>query len=126
MTRKLSPAERLAATDMWTTIRALAAWLDNANGRSDHETAMRLMKLSEEVGEVMQAYIGATGQNPRKGHTHTVADVADELCDVIVTAAVAMCLFTDDPAAHFDTKLQKIAARVGVTVVEQQLAEVTQ
>ncbi|MBB1252882.1 hypothetical protein H3146_05810 [Streptomyces sp. OF3] len=103
------------APDAWTTIRALVDWLNRENGASDHETAMRLMKLTEETGEVMQAYIGTTGQNPRKGTTHSRADVADELVDVIVTAAVALHGFTDDPAALFADKLGRIAARVGVT-----------
>lgn len=103
----------------WTTIRRLVEWLDTANTRSPHETAMRLMKLSEETGEVMQAYIGATGQNPRKGLTHSRADVADELCDVIVTAMVALHSFTPDPAGHFTEKIHRIAARVGVHTEEQ-------
>ncbi|MGW7001348.1 MazG-like family protein [Streptomyces sp. NPDC054933] len=109
----LTAEERLAC--FWPTIADLVSWLDGENGRSDHETAMRLMKLSEEAGEVMQAYIGMTGQNPRKGVTHTEADVADELCDVIVTAAVALHLFSDDPAGHLGRKVAKIAARAGRT-----------
>lgn len=95
----------------WDTIRRLVAWLDQANGTGEHETAMRLMKLTEEAGEVMQAYIGTVGQNPRKGVTHTRADVADELCDVIVTAMVALHRFTDDPEKHLAAKIQKIADR---------------
>lgn len=106
---------RLRAASPWPTVAALAAWLDESNGTGPHETSMRLMKLTEEVGEVTQAYIGLQGQNPRKGVTHTEADVADELCDVIVTAMVALHSFTDDPAGHFAGKLQKIAARVGAT-----------
>lgn len=95
----------------FSTIAQLAAWLDASNGTGDHETAMRVMKLSEEVGEVTEAYIGMVGQNPRKGVTHTATDVADELCDVIVTALVALHRFTDDPEQHLNTKLQKIADR---------------
>lgn len=101
-------------TDTWPTIAALTEWLDEANGRDPHQTAMRLMKLSEEVGEVTEAYIGMVGQNPRKGVTHSASDVADELCDVIVTAMVALGSFADDPEQHLATKLAKIAARVGV------------
>lgn len=104
----------MTTPDTWTTIRGLVDWLDRENGNSDHETAMRLMKLSEETGEVMQAYIGATGQNPRKGTTHSRAEVADELCDVIVTAAVALHRFTDDPEGLLAEQLGRIAARVGV------------
>jgi len=100
-----------AAPDLWATVAALVAWLDASNGTSTHEQAMRLMKLSEETGEVMQAYIGMTGQNPRKGTTHTAADVADELCDVIVTAMVALHDFTPDPRRHLAVKVQRIADR---------------
>ncbi|MFK8851183.1 MazG-like family protein [Streptomyces sp. Ac-502] len=100
--------------DHWATIRRLVAWLDQENGRSQHETTLRLLKLTEEAGEVAQAWIGVIGQNPRKGVTHTRADVAEELCDVIVTAAVALASITDDPATVLDGKLDKIAARSGV------------
>ena len=72
---------------------------------------MRLMKLAEESGEVMQAYIGATGQNPRKGRTHTSEDVASELCDVILTAAVALHRFSGDPAAALDARIREVARR---------------
>lgn len=34
----------------WQTVRQLVAWLDRANGTGPHETAMRLMKLTEEAG----------------------------------------------------------------------------
>ncbi|MEU3125853.1 MazG-like family protein [Streptomyces sp. NPDC006874] len=97
--------------DHWTTIRGLVTWLDQQNGRSQQEITLRLLKLSEETGEVAQAWIGTTGQNPRKGITHSVEDVADELCDVIVTAAVALASLVDDPAGHLNTKLTRIAGR---------------
>src|SRR5690606_13424156 len=66
---------------------------------------------AEESGEVMQAYVGATGQNPRKGRTHSSADVATELCDVILTAAVALHRFSDDPAAALDERIREVARR---------------
>lgn len=97
--------------DQWATIRRLVEWLDDSNGVGEHETAMRLMKLAEEAGEVMQAYIGVRGQNPRKGRTHTSSDVATELCDVILTAAVALHRFTDDPAAALEEKIRQVALR---------------
>ncbi len=53
-----------------------------------------MLKLSEEVGEVSEAVIGATGQNPRKGITHTWDDVEAELCDVVITALVALGTLT--------------------------------
>lgn len=98
-------------TDQWSTIRDLVAWLDLENGRSNAEIGLRLLKLAEENGEVAQAWIGCTGQNPRKGITHTRDDVAAELVDVMVTAAVALTSITDDPAAVLDAAIQRIAAR---------------
>ncbi|MET9445048.1 MazG-like family protein [Streptomyces sp. NPDC006610] len=101
----------MISTEQWATIRGLVAWLDSENGRSDTEIGLRILKLTEEAGEVAQAWIGAVGQNPRKGVTHSRHDVADELCDVIVTAAVALASIVRDPAEHLDTKLATIAGR---------------
>ena len=53
-----------------------------------------------------------TGQNPRKGFTHTRADVADELCDVIIAATVALHSFTTTPPAVLDAKLHAVARRL--------------
>ncbi len=97
--------------DQWTTVLRLVDWIDRENGRSPHETAMRIMKVTEEAGEVAAAYIGMTGQNPRKGITHSRADVEAELCDVILTAAVALASLTPDPAAVLDANLRKVADR---------------
>ncbi|WP_329562614.1 MazG-like family protein [Kitasatospora sp. NBC_01266] len=99
------------STADWQTIRQLVAWLDQANGTGPHERAMRVMKLTEEAGEVVQAYIGLQGQNPRKGVTHTEQQVADELCDVIVTAMVALHGFTPDPEQHLAGKIRSIHER---------------
>lgn len=103
----------MITTDQWSTIHRLVAWLDQTNGRDQHEITLRLLKLTEETGEVAQAWIGATGQNPRKGVTHTRADVAEELVDVIVTASVALVSIAGDTAPSvLAEKLNKIASRV--------------
>ncbi|MFG2962288.1 MazG-like family protein [Streptomyces sp. NPDC048288] len=90
----------------------IAAALNAANGTAEHETAMRLMKVTEEAGEASAAYIGMTGQNPRKNITHTTADVAEELCDVIIAATVALHSFTAAPAADLTAKLDAVARRL--------------
>ena len=69
---------------VWDHIARTLAWLDAANGRGPHETAVRVMKIAEETGEAVAAYIGMTGRNPRKGITATPDDVAGELCDVVL------------------------------------------
>lgn len=81
----------------------------------DHQgddPAPRLMKLSEEVGEVVQAFIGFKGWNKRKGFNHTAKDVADELCDVIITAKVALHDWVEDPESYLANHEEKIARRV--------------
>ncbi|MEU7149144.1 MazG-like family protein [Streptomyces sp. NPDC045456] len=99
-------------TALWPAIRGFVAWLDEKNGRSPQEIALRILKISEEVGEVAQAYIGMTGQNPRKGVTHTREDVADELCDVAITALTALASLVDEPEAVFAAHLGRVQQRV--------------
>lgn len=99
----------------WDTVGRLVEWLDRGNGadgaNAETEKLLRLMKLSEEVGEVAAAVIGATGQNPRKGVTHTWGDVNAELCDVILTAMVALTTITPDARQVFAERLNHVAAR---------------
>lgn len=86
---------------MWDDIPTLVAWLNSHNELTDHEITLRILKLSEEVGEVAEARINQLAQNPRKGKWATEDDVAAELCDVIVTAAVAlMSLYGDATVAR--------------------------
>jgi len=73
---------------------------------------VRLMKLSEEVGEAMQAYIGVMGANKRKGRSHTDADVAKELADVVITAMVALHDWTDSPEEFMEDHLQRLLERI--------------
>jgi hypothetical protein len=82
--------------DIFKDVAAITQWLDNANGSIPEDDAMRIMKLSEEIGETVSAYIGMTGQNPRKGVTHTQADLCKELADVAITAMCAIAHFTRD------------------------------
>ena len=101
--------------DQWAAVRSLTDWLDSRNGRDDHEIGMRIMKVTEEAGEVAAAYIGMHGQNPRKGVTHISPDVQDELCDVILAAAVALSSLIGNPADVLDAKLAKVARRMAET-----------
>jgi hypothetical protein len=103
---------------LWPVTARIVTALNQTNGAGEHETAMRLMKVVEEAGEASAAYIGMTGQNPRKGTTHTRADVADELCDVIIAATVALHAFTTAPPAVLDAKLHAVARRLHEVEVE--------
>lgn len=75
---------------MKDAVLAAKAWLDENNGTEEHEITLRILKLMEEAGEVAKARIGMLGQNPRKGRTHVRDDIAEELADCIITAAVAI------------------------------------
>lgn len=80
------------ASEISEYISALSRWIDEGNSArpSEAQTWARLAKITEEAGEVVAAYIGATGQNPRKGVTHTMHDVEEELLDVAITALAAL------------------------------------
>jgi NTP pyrophosphatase (non-canonical NTP hydrolase) len=99
----------------WDTVDRLVEWLDS-NGTLPPETdrLLRIMKLSEEVGEVSEAVMGVTGQNVRKGVTHTWDDVSRELVDVIVTAMVALITITPDARGVFAECLANVAERANV------------
>ncbi len=107
-----TPAPPLPAPDLWETVDRLHGWLDSHRRHPARETLLlRMLKLSEEVGEVAQAVVGATGQNPRKGTTHTWDDVESELCDVVITALVALRTLTPEPERALAARLHAVAAR---------------
>jgi NTP pyrophosphatase (non-canonical NTP hydrolase) len=108
--------------DLWQHVTAALDWLDTANGRDDHTPAIQLLKIAEEAGEAAAAYIGMTGQNPRKGVTHTREDVAGELCDVVVTALVALATITgtaDTAQAALDRHLAWRGPRLAAALLLQ-------
>jgi NTP pyrophosphatase (non-canonical NTP hydrolase) len=100
------------AGDLWAGIDDLWTWLEASQPLDGREgLLLRVLKLSEEVGEVAEAVIGATGQNPRKGVTHTWDDVQAELCDVVITALVALRTLTPDTQEVFTRHLARVMER---------------
>ena len=96
---------------VWDHVARTVAWLDAANGRGPHETAVRVMKIAEEAGEAVAAYIGTTGTNPRKGVTATPDGLAGELCDVVLAALIALATITGG-TPHAESRLARhVAAR---------------
>ena len=72
---------------------------------------LRVMKIAEEAGEAVAAYIGTTGTNPRKGVTATDDDLAGELCDVVLAALIALATITGG-TPHAESRLARhVAAR---------------
>ena len=82
---------------IWPAVAAAREWLDRSNGTLPLELTCRILKVTEEAGEAAQAWIGALGQNPRKGVTHTHEQVAAELADVAFAALVAIASLGADP-----------------------------
>ncbi|MFD8785229.1 MazG-like family protein [Kitasatospora sp. NPDC059599] len=60
---------------------------------------LRVIEIQEEAGEVAEALLGVLGADPRKGVSHTVADLRGEHCEVITAAVVTLRDTTPDPAA---------------------------
>ncbi|WP_427922847.1 MazG-like family protein [Streptomyces sp. cg40] len=99
-------------TELWTGIEDLWTWVDTNRPLDGREgLLLRILKLSEEVGEVSEAVIGVTGQNPRKGVTHTWDDVQAELCDVVITALIALRTLTPDTQEVFTRHLARVVER---------------
>lgn len=96
---------------MWDEAGRLTEWLGEV------PVEAQLLKLSEEVGEVAEAYLGVNGLNPRKGVTHTRDDLVNEVADVMITASVAMVLLTGDhqaARAAFEAHLARVLVRTGL------------
>ncbi|MFH8937586.1 MazG-like family protein [Streptomyces griseosporeus] len=107
-----TPAAADAAAGLWDTVDALWASLEARQPVGGREgLLLAVLKLSEEVGETAQAVIGATGQNPRKGTTHSWDDVQAELCDVVFTALIALRTLTPDAREVFARHLDRVARR---------------
>src|SRR5215472_403388 len=81
----------------------------------------RISKCAEEVGEAVEAFIGCTGQNFRKGVTHKWGDVYSELCDVTLTGAYALTHFVGAEAAkqYIQLRLEYHHKRVDLPWEEQ-------
>lgn len=114
----MSTADRLAA---------LSNWIDTSppNAARDPEAVTwgRISKVAEECGEVIATFIGVTGHNPRKGVTHDIDDVVEELLDVAVTALCAVEHLTGGNAEsvdRLDDKVQRVAVRAGLEAEDGQ------
>jgi len=88
-----------------------------AYAHCDAETILwrRCTKAVQEIGEVMEALAGVVGENPRKGVTHTMDDVEDELLDVAVSALGAVAHLHDNAcevAGLLAAHVHKIHARM--------------
>jgi hypothetical protein len=89
--------------------------LDAAEGiEATAALACRILKITEEAGEAAQAFIGMTGQNPRKGVTHNRADLCAEICDVVLASLVTLA--SVDPGRWTSTFADHVAKVVTRTL----------
>jgi NTP pyrophosphatase (non-canonical NTP hydrolase) len=96
---------------VWDEVGRLHAY------HGDVPVEIRLLKLTEEVGETADAFLGVHGLNSRKGVCRSRDDLLDELADVIITAAVAMSGVTGDAEearSHLERRLATVTARAGL------------
>jgi NTP pyrophosphatase (non-canonical NTP hydrolase) len=106
------PTDSMGET-LWSDVEKLRGWLDEeaAPASAGDVKLLRVLKIGEEFGEVAEALHGALGANPRKGRSHTWQDVEKELCDVIVTAMVALATVTPDGEKLLEERLRHLVAR---------------
>lgn len=101
----------------------LSRWIDNAPANVDRDPEAlawhRVMKVTEEAGEVCAAMIGWTGGNPRKGQTHDTGDLIKELLDVAVSGLAAVEHLTDNAGLS----RSMLDAHIGFLLERAQLPE---
>ncbi|GAA3005516.1 MazG-like family protein [Kitasatospora albolonga] len=101
--------------ETWQSINVHAEHLSSASSLPlEQQWLVQTVKLQEECGEVAEAVIGALGENPRKGFSHTWDDVRAEVCDVIVTGMVMLARMGGDPAWYFEEHLRGVTDRAGL------------
>ena len=104
-------------------VNELSQWVDgNLGEASDRERLwMRVTKVSEESGEVIQALVNYTGGNPRR--TGSLADVEVELLDAALAALCAVAHLrgnTGDPIALLAAKARGVCARAGLLLADDE------
>ncbi|UXX93984.1 hypothetical protein N7U49_21490 [Streptomyces sp. AD2-2] len=85
-------------------------------GFSEEPVSKLILAIGQEYGRACQALIGVTAYNPRKGASHTMADLVTNLGDLIRAAVVALDDVDQDAAATFAANLERVHNRsLGVT-----------
>jgi NTP pyrophosphatase (non-canonical NTP hydrolase) len=99
----------------WESLANIDQWLDTKVSMEYKSQPLaqdwaRIGKVIEELGEAIRAMVGYTGQNPRKGVTHSQQEMLDELADTAITAILAMLHFTKNAAEAKDLIQSKVRA----------------
>ena len=107
---------------LWRLVEVLDQSIDDGAGPAYHEQPLaqdwaRVGKVQEEAGEAVDALIGVTAQNSRKGQYGSMDHLLDELADVATTGVYAIQHFTKDIArtrAILLARAEHHAERVGI------------
>lgn len=110
----------------WRLVEALDQRIDDGAGPAYHEQPLaqdwaRVAKIQEEAGEAIDALIGVTVQNHRKGEYGSWEHLYDELADVAWTGVYAIQHFTKDierTRAILMARAERHAERVGIVIEE--------
>lgn len=70
-----------------------------------------LLKLSEEVGEVAEAWSLYNGSNPSKPRTGHMVPVVQELADVVCTALIAIAHLGFNPEDLLQWQMDKVKSK---------------
>lgn len=90
-------------------------WLDQYVGQTYKDQPLaqdyaRMLKIAEEYGEVVNAWIIHTGQNPRKPQQDMMPEILGELADVVCTALLCIQHFTKDQTVTGAVLVDKVRA----------------
>lgn len=112
----------------------LSQWVDAGREPDEAQLWNRVAKVGEEAGEAndawlmwvnsasgraVQALIGLTGRNPRKGVSATKDDLREELLDTALAALGAVEHLDDHQGNSLDLlvdKIKRVTERAGVAV----------
>lgn len=75
-------------------------------------TDLRAVCLGTACGRVAKAVRGERGQNPRRGRTHTVEDVAGQLAGVVAAAVEVLATLGVDPERTISECIARVNARL--------------
>jgi NTP pyrophosphatase (non-canonical NTP hydrolase) len=104
--------------EILAAIERLDDWLDEYTSNAYKIQPMaqdmaRVAKAGEEAGEAFEAFLGWTGQNPRKGVSKTLDDVLSELADVVLSGVLGIQHFTKDKEETKEILLKRLTYRLG-------------
>lgn len=107
----------------WIHVDQVVASIATVLGNDGVQGIHQVMKLSEEVGEATQAYMGWQGINPRKGVTHTQAEFLAEVADVALTAMTTLAFFGEEPMQAIRDRIDVARNRIIDRTVDEYKCE---